>query len=1135
MCAPGTVAYRNLLEEDEHGALLSLLQPDSDNPPAAHLTARLPYRATGPRKHPLVVACTAYHDRKRRAFFLLGTEDGDLVKAELAWEPDRGATGLKLFYFDTLPAPPLAMCIFRSGFLAVAVEGADALLLKFREVDVPEDNPAGGFSRADGGKAEVEKANGAGGLRANGEATGVDVADRAFEGEGANLAGRLQFRPSRRLSRLMVAEVIDSFGPILSMVALAGRRVGDASALVCATGKRGGGSVRMVRRGMGVLEMSQPNELRARVTQVFSCKESAESLYHRLIVVAFEKKTKVLEVGDDKLDETVSSGFELAERTLAAGQIGADSFVQVTAARVRFVRGGDVTATSEWTPPVPAVVLAACCNQQQVVAVLSTGTIVYFEVDASTGSLEELGKRADALQLPEEVDWTGGGVDQVGTPVVAIPDIPPGRKRSRFFAAGDGVSVKVRIFEIVDQGSIEPLGLSLAPAPIESIAFVDFGCVDKEAITAAVGTSKTLSNLTSYEPCLTLVIGTRHGALVRLAVDALTGTLSNKRSHFLGEKPVRVTKITISGVPTCLLMGSSAWLLFLRGGRATMSPLSTDPMEHAAAFALEQSPDGFAVTHGSRLRLLSLESVSALITSACLPHGLSVAAVPSSTVLDSSFTVGQSRTDATPRKIIHIPPLKPSLSSHSAQDVPNNPSRRELFAIVETDYLPWVEGERSSQWTSCLRLARVGGNGDAKAEEESEDEAGFEGTNPYSSVRPAAFDTLDTVKMDDADCVLAAASPADLGGNTTDRNRYIVASVASNFEVFGTGPKVPKKPRSDRNKKKAKPDATFTLRVYQVDFVSKRLKFVHKTMVPEAVHCLIGFRDMLLVGIGTTLRLYDLGKQQLLRKGEYKLAVRNKISALSVSGGDRVFVGDVSDSVTLFKYEASSGLAHKRVDGSATTRRGGHFVAVACDSVPRWIVCLEALDYNTVCASDKFGNIFVLRVPKEVSDVAGDASGGGAGANRPARAGPGAVAAHNLAVEASFHVGSMACSLVRGSLSMRTTAAGGGDGDGGRDEAVIYATMSGTVGVLAPLRTQHDIDFVRALEKEVRARCRSVCGRDHVAYRSLFYPVRHVVDGGLCQAFTGMPAAEREECAKALGWAVEDVEKKLEELQAAYV
>ena len=39
----------------------------------------------------------------------------------------------------------------------------------------------------------------------------------------------------------------------------------------------------------------------------------------------------------------------------------------------------------------------------------------------------------------------------------------------------------------------------------------------------------------------------------------------------------------------------------------------------------------------------------------------------------------------------------------------------------------------------------------------------------------------------------------------------------------------------------------------------------------------------------------------------------------------------------------------------------------ADDSIPRYLTASVALDYNTVVGGDKFGNIFVCRLPKEIS------------------------------------------------------------------------------------------------------------------------------------------------------------------------
>jgi splicing factor 3B subunit 3 len=84
-------------------------------------------------------------------------------------------------------------------------------------------------------------------------------------------------------------------------------------------------------------------------------------------------------------------------------------------------------------------------------------------------------------------------------------------------------------------------------------------------------------------------------------------------------------------------------------------------------------------------------------------------------------------------------------------------------------------------------------------------------------------------------------------------------------------------------------------------FRGGKLNHLHSTEIEDVPLCMIEFQDKLLVGIGRSLRLYDLGRKRLLRKCELR-GFPNHITKLAVSGG-RVFVGDVTDSVTFVKYD----------------------------------------------------------------------------------------------------------------------------------------------------------------------------------------------------------------------------------------
>ena len=58
-------------------------------------------------------------------------------------------------------------------------------------------------------------------------------------------------------------------------------------------------------------------------------------------------------------------------------------------------------------------------------------------------------------------------------------------------------------------------------------------------------------------------------------------------------------------------------------------------------------------------------------------------------------------------------------------------------------------------------------------------------------------------------------------------------------------------------------------------------------------------KGRLLVGVGASLRLYDLGKKRLLRKCEYR-SLPSEVATLHVSGA-RIYVGDAQESFHFMK------------------------------------------------------------------------------------------------------------------------------------------------------------------------------------------------------------------------------------------
>ena len=69
----------------------------------------------------------------------------------------------------------------------------------------------------------------------------------------------------------------------------------------------------------------------------------------------------------------------------------------------------------------------------------------------------------------------------------------------------------------------------------------------------------------------------------------------------------------------------------------------------------------------------------------------------------------------------------------------------------------------------------------------------------------------------------------------------------------------------------------------------------------------------------------------------------------------------------------------------------------------------------------------------------------------------------------------------------------------GGNDSLVFTTISGTVGILVPFTSREDHDFFQHLEMHMRAENPPLAGRDHLSYRSYYYPVKNVIDGDLCE------------------------------------
>ena len=290
------------------------------------------------------------------------------------------------------------------------------------------------------------------------------------------------------------------------------------------------------------------------------------------------------------------------------------------------------------------------------------------------------------------------------------------------------------------------------------------------------------------------------------------------------------------------------------------------------------------------------------------------------------------------------------------------------------------------------------------------------------------------------------------------------------------------------------------LHVYQFKENNTALEHVHATEVDDVPSCITAFGGRILAGVGKTLRIYDIGQKKLLRKAELK-GLPTMVQSLHAMSATRIVVGDMAESFHFVCY--------KRADNQ--------LAIFADDTCPRWLTCACAVDANTLVGGDKFGNVFVVRLPQEVSDDVDDAQMLATAAGREDLTLNGAPS--KAETVANFHVGETLTSVQKVSLGP------------GCADVVLYTTILGGIGALLPITSKDDLDFCVALEMHLRQEAPPICGRDQLFFRSSFHPVKGVVDGDYLQIFNSLPMNEQKAIAEELDRTPAEVSKKIEELQ----
>lgn len=468
-------------------------------------------------------------------FFLLQSEDGDLFKVtiDMVEDAEGNPTGeverLKIKYFDTAPVAS-SLCILKSGFLYSASEFGNHHFYQFEKLGDDDEE--------------------------------LEFSSDNFPTDPTATYEPAYFHP-RPNENLLLVESIDSMNPLIDCK-VANLTDEDAPQIysVCGNGARS--TFRTLKHGLEVNEIVA-SELPGNPSAVWTTKLKNDDQFDAYIVLSSANSTLVLSIGET-VEQVSDTGFLDSVTTLAVQQLGEDGLIQVHPRGIRHIRNGRV---NEWGAPQHRTIVAAATNARQVAIALSSGELVYFEMDED-GSLAEYDEKKEMF----------------GTVTcLSLGEVPEGRQRSSYLAVGcDDRTVRVLSLDpdsTLENKSVQ--ALSAAPSSLNIMAMED---------SASGGST------------LYLHIGLHSGVYLRTVLDEITGELTDTRQKFLGPKAVKLFQVTVQGSTCVLALSSRSWLGYAdpqtRG--FIMTPLDYAELEWGWNFSSEQCVESMVGIHANYLR-----------------------------------------------------------------------------------------------------------------------------------------------------------------------------------------------------------------------------------------------------------------------------------------------------------------------------------------------------------------------------------------------------------------------------------------------------------------------------------------------------------------------------------------------------
>jgi len=286
-------------------------------------------------------------------------------------------------------------------------------------------------------------------------------------------------------------------------------------------------------------------------------------------------------------------------------------------------------------------------------------------------------------------------------------------------------------------------------------------------------------------------------------------------------------------------------------------------------------------------------------------------------------------------------------------------------------------------------------------------------------------------------------------------------------------------------------------RLLVLDVSERSLELLTETRIKGACYALEAFSSRsILAGVNNKLQLYDFVPATAGASPSMKLRAEHcgHILVLYIAArGDFILVGDLMKSLSLLQCTAAS----------------GQLQLLARDCSANWMTSVAFLDDDTYLGAENNYNLFIAR--KNADATTDDER-------------------ERLEIVGEYHLGEFVNRFRKGSLAMQVAETGAAP-----IPTLLYATVNGVLGVIASLPAE-DFSLLLKVQTALTRVVQGVGGLSHTAWRSFkaerkTADARNVLDGDLIENFLSLKRPQMEQVVQGLDISVEDLCKRIEDLQ----